>query len=188
MGASGCLNRNFGFAEGTDLRCRCFFHGSGRTFQLHQHLQRRKDDDCHNQKTADLRKIVTKFARIWQKNGDFFLAPGVHPSYEIGFDLISEYIDSHYFEELTVEKLAAMCNMSHSTFSMNFYRRYNMTCKEYITATRINAAENMLLFSSHDISFIAREVGYTDCSYFIRCYKKLKGITPKQARKLQLGR
>ena len=98
--------------------------------------------------TADLRKIVTKFARIWQKNGDFFLAPGVHPS----------------------------------------YRRYNMTCKEYITATRINAAENMLLFSSHDISFIAREVGYTDCSYFIRCYKKLKGITPKQARKLQLGR
>ena len=40
--------------------------------------------------TADLRKIVTKFARIWQKNGDFFLAPGVHPSYEIGFDLISE--------------------------------------------------------------------------------------------------
>ena len=88
--------------------------------------------------TADLRKIVTKFARIWQKNGDFF--------------------------------------------------RYNMTCKEYITATRINAAENMLLFSSHDISFIAREVGYTDCSYFIRCYKKLKGVTPKQARKLQLGR
>ena len=138
--------------------------------------------------TADLRKIVTKFARIWQKNGDFFLAPGVHPSYEIRFDLISEYIDSHYFEELTVEKLAAMCNMSHSTFSMNFYRRYNMTCKEYITATRINAAENMLLFSSHDISFIAREVGYTDCSYFIRCYKKLKGVTPKQARKLQLGR
>ena len=138
--------------------------------------------------TADLRKIVTKFARIWQKNGDFFLAPGVHPSYEIRFDLISEYIDSHYFEELTVEKLAAMCNMSHSTFSMDFYRRYNMTCKEYITATRINAAENMLLFSSHDISFIAREVGYTDCSYFIRCYKKLKGVTPKQARKLQLGR
>ena len=43
-------------------------------------------------------------------------------------------------------------------------------------------------FSSHDISFIAREVGYTDCSYFIRCYKKLKGVTPKQARKLQLGR
>lgn len=135
--------------------------------------------------TADLRKIISRFVRNWQKSGTSFPSPGVHPSYEISFDLISEYIDSHYFEELTVEKLPAMCNMSHSTFSMNFYRRYNMTCKEYITATRINAAENMLLFSSRDVSFIAREVGYPDCSYFIRCYKKIKGITPKQARKIQ---
>ena len=56
MGASGCLNCNFGFAEGTDLRCGCFFYGSGRAFQLHQHLQRRKDDDCHNQKIKHLCK------------------------------------------------------------------------------------------------------------------------------------
>ena len=133
--------------------------------------------------TADLRKIISRFVRNWQKSGTSFPSPGVHPSYEISFDLISEYIDSHYFEELTVEKLAAMCNMSHSTFSMNFYRRYNMTCKEYITATRINAAENMLLFSSHDVSFIAREVGYPDCSYFIRCYKKINNvILQKRAR------
>lgn len=138
--------------------------------------------------TADLRKIVSKFTRLWQKSGNFFPDPGVHPSYEISFDLVAEYIDSHYFEDLTVEKLAGMCNMSHSTFSMNFYRRYNMTCKEYITTTRINAAENMLLFSRHDISFIANEVGYADCSYFIRCYKKIKGMTPNQARKLQMER
>ena len=78
------------------------------------------------------------------------------PSYEIGFDLISEYIDSHYFEELTVEKLAAMCNMSHSTFSMNFYRRYNMTCKEYITATRINAAEKLLFVFPATTSRLSR--------------------------------
>ena len=115
--------------------------------------------------TADLRKIVTKFARIWQKNGDFFLSSGVQ-----------------------VSEVAERCGMSYSYFAKKFLAVYGKTCKEYITATRINAAENMLLFSSHDISFIAREVGYTDCSYFIRCYKKLKGITPKQARKLQLGR
>lgn len=109
---------------------------------------------------------------------------GVHPSYEVSFDRICEYIDTHYFDELTVESLAAMCGLSHSTFSLNFYRRYQMTCKEYITTTRINAAENMLLFSNHDVSFIAHEVGYTDCSYFTML-QKIKGITPKQARKLR---
>ena len=133
--------------------------------------------------TADLRNMIGKFVRYWQKNGYLLYAPDVHPAYELSFDLISEYIDQHYFEELTVEKLASMCSMSHSTFSMNFHRRYGMTCREYINATRINVAENMLLFSNHDVAFIAQEVGYSDCSYFIRCYKKRKGVTPKQARK-----
>ena len=137
--------------------------------------------------TADICKIMGKLVRRWQEEGYFLPAPGIHPSYEISFDRISEYIDSHYFEELTAEKLASMCNMSHSTFSMNFYRRYGKTCKEYITATRINVAENMLLFSNYDVSFIAREVGYSDCSYFIRCYKKRKGITPKQARTARIS-
>ena len=133
--------------------------------------------------TADLRKMISKFSRYWQENGFFLQTPGIHPSYELSFDMISEYIDNYYFEELSAQKLASMCNMSHSTFSMNFRLRYGMTCKEYITATRINIAENMLLFSNHDIAFIAQKVGYSDCSYFIRCYKKLKGVTPKQARK-----
>lgn len=133
--------------------------------------------------TADLRNLMGKFIRYWQTGGCFFPTPGVHPAYALSFDRISEYIDNHYFEELTVEGLAAMCNMSHSTFSVNFRRRYGMTCREYINATRINVAENMLLFSSHDVAFIAQEVGYSDCSYFIKCYKRLKGVTPMQARK-----
>lgn len=133
--------------------------------------------------TADLRNVMGKFVRQWQKDGYLLQAPEIHPSYELSFDMISEYIDQHYFEELTAQKLAAMCNMSHSTFSMNFHKRYGMTCRAYINTTRINVAENMLLFSNHDVAFIAQEVGYSDCSYFIRCYKKIKGITPKQARK-----
>lgn len=134
---------------------------------------------------ADICKIMGKFVRYWKKEGYFLPAPDIHPSYELSFDFITEYIDQHYFEELTVEKLASMCGMSHSTFSMHFHRRYGMTCREYINATRVNVAENMLLFSNHDVAFIAQEVGYSDCSYFIRCYKKLKGTTPKQARKVR---
>ena len=133
--------------------------------------------------SADLCRIMAEFIRLWQKEGCLPSPPHIHPSYELGFDFIAEYIDKHYFEELTVEKLASMCGMSHSTFSLHFRRRYGMTCREYINATRISVAENMLLFSDHDVAFIAQEVGYSDCSYFIRCYKKLKGITPKQARR-----
>ena len=41
--------------------------------------------------TADLRKIVTKFARIWQKNGDFFLAPGGDVQY-VALHLFHEFL------------------------------------------------------------------------------------------------
>jgi AraC-like DNA-binding protein len=133
--------------------------------------------------SSDLLKILGFFVRIWQKEGQKPLAKGLHPSYESNFDLIAEYIDSHYFEQLSVESLAAMCNVSHATFSRNFQKRFGMSCKEYITSTRINIAENMLHFSNYDIAFIAQEVGFADSSYFIRCYKKLKGITPKKVRK-----
>ena len=132
--------------------------------------------------TSDLLKILGYFARIWKRDGCMPVSEGIHPSYELSFDMIAEYIDSHYFEQLTVEKLAQMCNVSHATFSRNFQKRFGMSCKEYITATRINVAENMLLFSKHDVAFVAQEVGFSDCSYFIKCYKKLKGVTPKKTR------
>ncbi len=135
--------------------------------------------------TSDLLKILGYFARIWKRDGCMPQIKDLHPSYELSFDMIAEYIDTHYFEALSVEKLADMCSVSHATFSRNVQKRFGTSCKEYITATRINIAENMLLFSNHDVAFIAQEVGFSDCSYFIRCYKKLKGITPKQVRKLQ---
>lgn len=137
--------------------------------------------------SSDLLKILGYFARIWKKEGLTPSNKSVHPSYELNFDMIAEYIDSHYFEQLTVENLAAMCNVSHATFSRNFKKRFGMSCKEYITSTRINIAENMLHFSNYDVAFIAQEVGFTDSSYFIRCYKKLKGTTPKQERKASIS-
>lgn len=169
--------------------------GMGRLFEEIIEEYRKKDYAYSMMLTADVCKIMGKLARCWQKEGYLLPASGIHPrnafhpqnalfpSYDVTFNLIGEYIDSHYAEALTAEKLAAMCNMSHATFSLHFRRRYGKTCKEYITATRINVAENMLLFSNYDVSFIAQEVGYSDCSYFIRCYKKLKGVTPQQARK-----
>ena len=133
--------------------------------------------------TADICKIMVKLIRCWQKEGYLLPTPGIHPSYELGFDLISEYIDSHYFEELTVEKLSAMCNMSHSTFFHEFLPALWKDLQGIYHGDTDQCRRKYASFSNYDVSFIAQEVGYADCSYFIRCYKKLKGITPKQARK-----
>lgn len=135
---------------------------------------------------ANLQKIFSYMLRIWNDKGyktDFYQNPR---KYEFYFDEITEYINHHYYEDLKAEKLADMCHMSHSTFSKNFRQRYGRSCKEYINYVRTNIAENMLLFTDYDINFISQEIGYSDSSYFIRCYKKLKGLSPKQHQKQML--
>ena len=68
------------------------------------------------------------------------------------------------------------------TFARSFKARYGRSCKEYILYIRLNKAQNMLLYSDYSMEYIAQENGFSDSSYFIRVYKKWRGITPKQER------
>lgn len=95
---------------------------------------------------------------------------------------ILEYIDTHSAEQLEVQNLAKMCNMSYSHFARVFRENYGRSCKEYIQYIRMNKAQDLLLNSDFDMDYIAQETGFYDCSHFIRQYKKWYGISPKQKR------
>ena len=96
---------------------------------------------------------------------------------------ILEYIVFHSAEPLEAEKLADMCHMSYSHFAKRFRESYGRSCKEYITYIRLNKAQDLLLHTDYDLTRIAMETGFYDCSHFIRTYKKWKGITPNKQRK-----
>lgn len=98
------------------------------------------------------------------------------------FSHILEYIDTHSHEPLQVQELAVKSNMSYSNFARLFKGQYGRSCKSYIEYVRICKAEELVLHSNLDLSYIAQETGFADCSHLIRTYKKLKGTTPKQAR------
>lgn len=100
----------------------------------------------------------------------------------LSFYHILEYIDSHSSEQLEVNELAKLCNMSYSHFARIFRENYGRSCKEYIQYIRMNKAQDLLLNSDYDLDYIAQETGFYDCSHFIRQYKKWRGITPKQER------
>lgn len=97
---------------------------------------------------------------------------------------ILEYIDTHSGEDIEIQKLADMCHMSYSHFARLFRENFGRSCKDYIKYIRLNKAEEMLIHSDFDISYIAEETGFFDSSHFIRVYKEWKGITPKQQRLL----
>ncbi|MBR1673881.1 MAG: helix-turn-helix transcriptional regulator [Eubacterium sp.] len=95
---------------------------------------------------------------------------------------VAIYIDKHSSEDLKVDDLAGMCNMSYSYFAKVFHRQYGQSCKQYIEFIRLTKAENLLLFTNYDLNTIAEETGFSDSSHLIRCFRRLYHITPKQYR------
>lgn len=96
---------------------------------------------------------------------------------------ITSYIDAHIGEQIKVEDLADMCNMSYSYFAKNFKQYYGRSCKEYIEFIRISKVEDLLLFTDFDLSYISQETGFSDSSHLIKIFRKWRGMTPKQFKK-----
>lgn len=124
--------------------------------------------------------LLVNLIRIWREKGFNTDAAASHTQEVDSIHSITEYIDSHVGEAIRVEDLADMCNMSYSYFAKNFKHYYGRSCKEYIEFIRISKAEDLLLFTDFDLSYISQETGFSDSSHLIKIFKKWKGVTPKQ--------
>ena len=90
------------------------------------------------------------------------------------------YIAEHYQEPLTVRDVADHCYVSYKYFSSVFKELTQKSCTEYINYFRVQKAVNLLINGSQTIMEIASQVGFDDVSYFIKQFRKFKGISPKQ--------
>lgn len=95
---------------------------------------------------------------------------------------ITEYILEEIGNGIRVENVAAKCNMSYSGFARKFKEIYGMTCKEYIEEAQIGKVEELLNYTDFDLTYIAQECGYSDCSHLINSFKRSRGITPAKYR------
>ena len=126
--------------------------------------------------------IITTVFRIWLKHGFRFNTKSTFDQFSSKDFSVLEYIDAHSSENINIEELASKCGMCYSNFAKQFKNQYGRTCKEYIEFIRICKADTLLLYTDKTLDYISQETGFTDASHFIRTYKKIRGITPKQRR------
>lgn len=131
---------------------------------------------------ANVYILLTRIIRLWMEMGFIIeqksaLALSDNPIYTI-----TEYIDAHSSENLLITDLAQMCGMSYSNFARSFKMIYRQSCKRFINFIRISKAADYLIFTDYDLNYISQETGFSDCSHFIKTFKEIKGITPKQFR------
>lgn len=91
---------------------------------------------------------------------------------------VVEFIEKNYASPITLQELSASVSMSPKYFCRFFSEMTHQTPMDYLNRQRIEQACCQLATTDDSITEIAYRNGFNDLSYFIRTFKKYKGITP----------
>lgn len=91
---------------------------------------------------------------------------------------------AHYVHAISLDEIAAEVGMNRSAFCSYFKRCKGMTFSQFLTQYRLNTACELLKYSPKQVSEICFAVGFNDVPHFNRVFKELKGVAPKEYRKL----
>ena len=101
---------------------------------------------------------------------------------------IEGYIREHLSEDLSLETLADICNLSPTYFHSVFTEFFGQTPARFILDCRITAAKTGLLTGDYSLAELAADCGFSSQSYFCYKFKVLTGMSPLQYRRETLGR
>lgn len=89
-------------------------------------------------------------------------------------------LEEKFSEPVTLNDLSKAAGMTPKYFCKFFLQMTNKTPIEYLNYYRIEVACELLLTTDLSITEVSLDCGFNDVSYFIKTFKKYKGLTPKQ--------
>jgi AraC-like DNA-binding protein len=101
---------------------------------------------------------------------------------------ITGFVKAHITEEIKLESLSAKACMSKATFYRMFKREFGISPHEYIMAERLKKAKRLLSETEATVKTICYESGFSDVNYFVRLFRTVEGVTPKQYQLMARGR
>ncbi|MCM3001342.1 AraC family transcriptional regulator [Paenibacillus rhizosphaerae] len=101
---------------------------------------------------------------------------------------VVEYIDRNAHEDIKLEHICAISNMSKPTICRLFKEWTGKTFNRYLVDLRISNALVLLQRPSMSITDVCYATGFNELAYFCRIFKKYTGISPNQFRKQVMGK
>lgn len=92
-----------------------------------------------------------------------------------------DYLSEHYAENVSLERLARIANLSPFHFNRVFSEQFGMPPHAFQTQLRVARAKT-LLREGWTTAQVASEAGFADQSHLNRHFKRLAGVTPGQYR------
>ena len=127
-----------------------------------------------------LRQVFLLVQRNWDER-----KPTVNSYIMEEMEYARRYFNEHYNEPINIEEYAQSRGMSVSWFLRNFKQVTMKSPMQYILAIRINNAVSLLETTDYNVTEIAAIIGYDNPLYFSRIFRKQKGISPSDFRKLR---
>ncbi|WP_058911281.1 transcriptional regulator PocR [Entomohabitans teleogrylli] len=96
------------------------------------------------------------------------------------------YIDAHLSEDLRLEEVAAHVYLSPYYFSKLFKKYQGIGFNAWVNKQRMASARELLCHSDWSIASIARNLGFSQTSYFCKVFRDTYQVTPQAFRSLAL--
>ncbi|HLR37330.1 MAG TPA: AraC family transcriptional regulator [Chitinophagaceae bacterium] len=95
-------------------------------------------------------------------------------------DRVYKYTITNYMEDITLDDISSISNLSTTSFCRYFKAMTKMTYYDFLTKIRIKHACKLLIDDSHPTNIICYECGFNNISNFYRHFKRITGLTPKE--------
>ncbi|WP_350286553.1 AraC family transcriptional regulator [uncultured Croceitalea sp.] len=89
------------------------------------------------------------------------------------------FIDENYQHKISLEEVAALCNLTKPAFCRYFKKNTGNTFTAFLNQYRITQAKRLLLLGKN-VSEACYASGFESLSYFNRMFKKISGDNPSQ--------
>lgn len=105
-----------------------------------------------------------------------------NPRLDIDIAGVLSFLESNYAQNIPLEELATIANLSASHFLKIFSEVMNITPIQYLKQLRIHKACHLIANTRLTMTEIAASVGIADSNYFSRAFKSVLGISPSRYR------
>nr|WP_010925638.1 AraC family transcriptional regulator [Microscilla sp. PRE1]AAK62846.1 MS124, putative transcriptional activator [Microscilla sp. PRE1] len=99
-------------------------------------------------------------------------------------DTVQTFVKNRYKGKIRLSDVADELNMSEQAFSRFFSKTMNKPFFLFLNEYRVNIASRMILETDLQMAEIAYKCGYDSLPFFYKQFKKLKGYTPLDFRKM----
>lgn len=138
----------------------------------------------------DVYSIILRLFSLLYKEKKLIPKNNNHPQNKQTKSVINliDWIDDNFTEPITLSKLSEISGLSEKYICRIFKEYTSKSPINYINELRIDSACHEIATSCSNITQAAYNSGFNDLSYFSKTFKRFKGISPHEYKKMHLNK